>query len=86
MITNHAGLHPKYLVDCFPIFDGDMICAPLTEKGYHNEVIAIDIQNKVDAGSLSSLPKLYDVVCELLVYVYEALHCTSGESETLSKF
>lgn len=42
-----------------PIFDGDVIYAPPTEKGRRNDVVAMGILNNADAQLIAIAPEMY---------------------------
>ncbi|MBQ3455816.1 MAG: hypothetical protein IJG36_05215 [Synergistaceae bacterium] len=50
-----------------PIFDGDVIYAPPTEKGRRNDVVAMGILNKADARLIATAPELYELLKEELI-------------------
>ena len=45
---------------------------------------AIEVQ-KANARLMAAAPELYEAVCDLLDYAYEALHWAGGENETRGK-
>ena len=58
--------------------------------GYY-EVVAVDrlvadcFMSEENAKLIAAAPELYDAVCDLLDYAYEALHWAGGENETRGK-
>ncbi len=42
-----------------PMFDGDVIYAPATEKGRRNDVVAMGILNHADAQLIAIAPEMY---------------------------
>lgn len=45
-----------------PIFDGDAIFAPPSEKGRRNEVVAMGIVNNADARLIAKAPIMYHLL------------------------
>lgn len=68
------------------IFDGYTIFvspfAPPQVIEHRNKVVAMGILNEADARLIAAAPELYEAVCDLLDYAYEALHFAGGENET----
>ena len=47
-----------------PIFDGDVIFAPPTEKGRRNDVVAMGILNNADARLIAVAPEMHRLLEE----------------------
>lgn len=43
------------------------------------------VQKEADARLIAAAPELYEAVCDLLDYAYEALHLAGGENEIRGK-
>ena len=53
-------------------------------KGEDSELIAL-CPDEANARLIAAVPELYEAVCDLLDYAYEALHYAGGENETRGK-
>lgn len=50
-----------------------------------DRLVADCLRSEENARLIAAAPELYDAVCDLLDYAYEALHWAGGENETRGK-